>query len=169
MLTKIPPLLSQTKPWPLPPWAYSIPGHTPQHLKFEAISPKDPGLEGQQATLHACDEVVRWLWAHYSAEQNVDQAIVQKSSFVGAKEGHVVMVFVPLTVAAGGRVAGLMGRELALDSVRALEALVWRYGGRGLECEVLAGGKVKGRIEIEIKMGKGEGGGGAEAAGVESS
>lgn len=63
------------------------------------------------------------------------------------------MVFVPVTpstVAGGG--GALIERELALDSVRALEALVWRYGGRSLECEILAGGKLKGRISVDVKV-----------------
>lgn len=60
------------------------------------------------------------------------------------------MVFVPITV------GGVIGRELALDSLRALEALVWRYGGHSLECEIMAGGKLKGRISVSIKVSKAE-------------
>lgn len=65
------------------------------------------------------------------------------------------MVFVPVT----GE-AAVIGRELALGSVRALEGLVWRYGGRGLECEILEGGQLRGRISIEIKVSKGSAEGG---------
>ncbi|KAF6224740.1 hypothetical protein HO133_009933 [Letharia lupina] len=136
----------QTSPWPRAPWAYKIPGHSPQHLVFEEISAEDTGLEGQQSTLHACDEVVRWLWENYKADQNIDHAGVQTSTFSGEKEGHVVIVFVPVTV------GGAIDRELALDSVRALESLVWRYGGHSLECEILSGVKLKGRISISIKV-----------------
>lgn len=136
----------QTSPWPRAPWAYKIPGHSPQHLVFEEISAEDTGLEGQQSTLHACDEVVRWLWENYKADQNIDHAGVQTSTFSGEKAGHVVIVFVPVTV------GGAIDRELALDSVRALESLVWRYGGHSLECEILSGVKLKGRISISIKV-----------------
>lgn len=59
------------------------------------------------------------------------------------------MAFVPITGEA------VIGRELALGSVRALEGLVWRYGGVGLECEILEGGELRGRISIEIKVSKG--------------
>ena len=58
------------------------------------------------------------------------------------------MVFLPVTV------GGEIDRELALDSVRALEGLVWRYGGHSLECEIMSGGKLKGRISISIKVSK---------------
>ena len=138
----------QTSPWPKVPWAYQIPGSSPQHLLFEELSPEDTGLEGQQSTLHACDEIVRWLWEKYKVDQNVDQACVQTSSFNGKKEGYVLMVFVPITI------GGEIDRELALDSVRALEGLVWRYGGHSLECEIMSGGKLKGRISISIKVSK---------------
>ncbi|CAD6584522.1 MAG: hypothetical protein ASARMPREDX12_001686 [Alectoria sarmentosa] len=141
-------LTTQTSPWPKVPWAYQIPGFSPQHLLFEEISPQDTGLEGQQSTLHTCDEIVRWLWENYKADQNVDQACVQTSIFHGKREGHVVMVFIPITV------GGEIDRELALVSVRALEGLVWRYGGHSLECEIMSGGKPKGRISISIKVSK---------------
>lgn len=64
------------------------------------------------------------------------------------------MVFVPFTISAEGKGGGgaVIERELALDSVRALEALVWRYGGRSLECEILAGGRLKGRISVEVRV-----------------
>ena len=58
------------------------------------------------------------------------------------------MVFIPITV------GGEIDRELALVSVRALEGLVWRYGGHSLECEIMSGGKPKGRISISIKVSK---------------
>lgn len=60
------------------------------------------------------------------------------------------MVFVPFTPSTVG--GALIERELALASVRALEALVWRYGGRSLECEILSGGRLKGRISVEVKV-----------------
>ena len=60
------------------------------------------------------------------------------------------MVFIPVTV------GGVIDRELALDSVRALENLVWRYGGHSLECEILSGGILNGRISISIKVSKAE-------------
>ena len=56
------------------------------------------------------------------------------------------MVLVPVTIGA------VIDRELALDSIRSLEGLVWRYGGHSLECEILSGGKLKGRISISIKV-----------------
>ncbi len=141
-------LQSNTSPWPKAPWTYRIPGHSPQHLLFEEISPNDTGVEGQQSTLHVCDEVVRWLWEKYKADQSVDHAIIQKSSFNGKKEGHVTMVFVPITI------TDAIDRELALDGVRALENLVWRYGGHSLECEIWSEGRVKARISISIKVSK---------------
>ncbi len=58
------------------------------------------------------------------------------------------MVLVPITKGAA------IDRELALDSIRSLEGLVWRYGGHSLECEILSGGKLKGRISISIKVSK---------------
>ena len=94
--------------------------------------------------------MIRWLWASYKADQNVDRAGVETSRFNGEKEGHVVMVFVPVTIAA------VIGRELVLDSIRALEGLVWRYGGHSLECEILSEGKLKGRISISIKVSEAE-------------
>ena len=141
---------SQISPWPKAPWTYKIPSHSPQRLLFDEISPEDTGIEGQQATLHACDETVRWLWDEYRADQNVDKSFVQLSKLNGQKEGHVIMVFIPVTV------GGVIDRELALDSVRALENLVWRYGGHSLECEILSGGILNGRISISIKVSKAE-------------
>lgn len=73
---------------------------------------------------------------------------MQTSIFNGKKQGYVVMVFVPITV------GEVIDRELALDSIRSLENLVWRYGGHSLECEILSGGKLKGRISISIKVSK---------------
>ena len=59
------------------------------------------------------------------------------------------MAFVPVTAATGGSI----DRKLALASVRAMEALVWRYGGRSLECEIWeVGSKLKGRISVSIKV-----------------
>ena len=69
------------------------------------------------------------------------------------------MVFIPMPVAATTAGAVAMDRELALDSIRALEALVWRYGGCGLECEILAGGELKGRISVTVKVAEQAGGG----------
>ena len=135
-------------PWPEAPWTYKIPGHSPQHLLFEDISPGDSGIEGQQSTLHACDEIVRWLWKNYKANQAVDQSCIQKSSFNGEKEGHVVLILVPITV------SDVIDRELALDSVRSLENLVWRYGGNSLECEIWSEGRLKGRISVSVKVSK---------------
>lgn len=147
-LVKLTYLRSHTSPWPKAPWVYRIPGHLFYHLLFEEISAEETSIEGQQATLHACDEVIRWLWENYKANQNVDRACAQKSSFNGEKEGHVLLVFVPITV------GGAIDREIALDSIRALEGLVWRYGGHSLECEILLGGKLKGRISISVKVSK---------------
>ena len=56
------------------------------------------------------------------------------------------MVLVPITV------SDVIDRELALDSVRALENLIWRYGGQSLECEIWSQGRVKGRITISIRV-----------------
>lgn len=56
------------------------------------------------------------------------------------------MVFVPVTK------SDVIDRELALDGMRSLENLIWRYGGQSLECEIWSGGKVKGRISIDIKV-----------------
>lgn len=137
---------SHVWPWPKAPWIYRIPGHSPQHLLFEEISPEDTFLEGQQTTLHTCDEIIRWLWANYKAGQDVDHACMQKSAFNGKIEGHVVMVLVPITR------GDVIDRELALDSIRALENLIWRYGGHSLECEIWSGGKVKGRISITVTV-----------------
>ena len=138
----------QSHPWPWPkaPWTYIIPGHSPQHLLFEEISSENTGLEGQQSTLHACDEIVRWLWENYKEDQIVEHACMQKISFNGRTKGSVVMVFVPITK------TDVIDRELALDGMRSLENLVWRYGGQSLECEIWSGGKVKGRISIVIKV-----------------
>lgn len=61
------------------------------------------------------------------------------------------MVFVPITK------TDVIDRELALDSMRSLENLIWRYGGQTLECEIWSEGKVKGRISIVIKVLKAEG------------
>lgn len=133
-------------PWPKAPWAYKIPGHPPQHLLFDEIGPEDTGIDGQQSTLHACDEIVRWLWGNYKEGQTVDRACVQKTIFHGEMEGHVVMVLVPITI------SDHIDRELALDSVRALETQIWRYGGHSLECEIWSGGRVRGRISISIKV-----------------
>ncbi len=58
------------------------------------------------------------------------------------------MVFVPITI------TDAIDRELALDGVRALENLVWRYGGHSLECEIWSEGRVKARISISIKVSK---------------
>lgn len=71
---------------------------------------------------------------------------MQKSAFNGKIEGHVVMVLVPITR------GDVIDRELALDSIRALENLIWRYGGHSLECEIWSGGKVKGRISITVTV-----------------
>ena len=71
---------------------------------------------------------------------------MQVSRFAGEKEGNVIMVFVPTLT------GGEIDRELALDSVRALENLVWRYGGHSLECEIFSSGKLKGRISISVKV-----------------
>ena len=76
----------------------------------------------------------------------VDHACLQKSSFNGEQKGHVVMVLVPITV------SDVIDRELALDSIRALENLIWRYGGHSLECEIWSGGRVKGRISISVTV-----------------
>lgn len=141
-------LQSHTSLWPKVPWAYKIPGPSFYHLLFEEISTQETGVEGQQATLHACDEIIRWLWENYKADQSVDKACVQSSPFNGEVKGQVVLVFVPITI------GGVIDREIALDSIRALEALVWRYGGHSLECEILLGGKPKGRISISVKMSK---------------
>lgn len=141
-------LRSHTTPWPKVPWTYNIPGHSPQHLVFENISPEDTGLEGQQSVLHACDEIIRWLWANYKEDQIIDHAIVQKSVFRGEKEGRVLVVLVPIMV------SDWIERDMALDSIRALENLVWRYGGHSLECEIQLGGKVKGRISISVTVTK---------------
>ena len=137
---------SRTSPWPKPPWAYKIPGHTSQCLIFETTSPEDTGIEGQQSALHACDEVIRWLWENYKEKQAVDEAHVQKVSFNGEKEGHVSMFFLPVTV------TDSINRELALDSVKSMEALIWRYGGHSVECEIWSGGSLKGRIWISITV-----------------
>ena len=56
------------------------------------------------------------------------------------------MVFVPVTK------SDVIDREVALDGMRSLENLIWRYGGQSLECEIWSGGKVKGRISIDIKV-----------------
>ena len=56
------------------------------------------------------------------------------------------MVLVPNTV------TDVINRELALDSIRSMEALIWRYGGHSLECEIWAGKSLKGRISISIKV-----------------
>ena len=61
------------------------------------------------------------------------------------------MVFVPITE------TDVIDRELALDSMRSLENLIWRYGGQTLECEIWSQGKVKGRISIVIKVSNAEG------------
>ena len=58
------------------------------------------------------------------------------------------MLLVPITV------SDVIGRELALDGIRALENLVWRYGGHSLECEIWSGGRVRGRISISIEVSK---------------
>ena len=137
---------SHTSPWPKPPWAYQIPGHSPQSLMFEEISPEDTGIEGQQSALHACDEVVRWLWENYKEHQVVEQSYVQKVNFNGKKEGHVAMFFLPITV------TDTIDRELALDSLRSMEILIWRYGGHSVECEIWSGGKAKGRIWISVTV-----------------
>ena len=137
---------SHTSPWPKPPWAYQIPGRIPRYLRFEEISPEDTGVEGQQTALHACDEVVRWLWENFKEHQVVGQAHMQKVSFNGKRQGHVAMVFLPITV------TDTIDRELALDSVRSMEALIWRYGGHTLECEIWSGGKAKGRIWISVTV-----------------
>ena len=76
---------------------------------------------------------------------------MQKISFNGQTRGSVVMVFVPITK------TDVIDRELALDSMRSLENLIWRYGGQTLECEIWSEGKVKGRISIVIKVLKAEG------------
>ena len=71
---------------------------------------------------------------------------MEKISFNGGTKGSVVMVFVPISK------TDVIDRELALDSLRSLENLIWRYGGQTLECEIWSGGKVKGRISIVIKV-----------------
>ena len=76
---------------------------------------------------------------------------MQKITFNGRTTGSVVMVFVPITK------TDAIDRELALDSMRSLENLIWRYGGQTLECEIWSQGKVKGRISIVIKVSKAEG------------
>ena len=75
---------------------------------------------------------------------------MQKISFNGRARGSVVMVFVPITK------SDVIDRELALESMRSLENLIWRYGGQTLECEIWSEGKVKGRISIVIKVSKAE-------------
>ena len=60
----------------------------------------------------------------------------------------MVLILVPITV------SDVIDRELALDSVRSLENLVWRYGGHSLECEIWSEGRVKGRISISVKVSK---------------
>ena len=56
------------------------------------------------------------------------------------------MVFVP------NRDTDVIDRETALDSLRSLENLIWRYGGHSLECEIWAGQSLKGRISISVKV-----------------
>lgn len=96
--------------------------------------------------LHACDEIFRWLWENLKEDQAVDRVCLQKSSFNGEKQGYVVVVLLPVSVGVS------IDRELALDSLRSLETLVWRYGGHGLECEIWSGGKFRGRISASIKV-----------------
>ena len=71
---------------------------------------------------------------------------MEKVLFNGEAKGSVLMVFVPITK------SDVIDRELALDSIRSLENLIWRYGGQSLECEIWSEGKAKGRISIEIKV-----------------
>ena len=73
------------------------------------------------------------------------------------------MLLVPITV------SDVIGRELALDSMRALENLIWRYGGHSLECEIWSGGRVRGRISISITVSKTEGVGVSDTVAVASS
>ena len=73
------------------------------------------------------------------------------------------MLLVPITV------SDVIGRELALDSIRALENLVWRYGGHSLECEIWSGGRVRGRISISITVSKTEDVGVSDTVAVASS
>ena len=73
---------------------------------------------------------------------------MQKIGFNGGTKGSVVLVFIPITK------TDVIDRELALDSMRSLENLIWRYGGQSLECEIWSEGKVKGRISIVIKVSK---------------
>ena len=71
---------------------------------------------------------------------------MEKITFNGVTRGSVVMVFVPITK------TDVIDRELALDSMRSLENLIWRYGGQTLECEIWSEGKLKGRISIVITV-----------------
>ena len=73
------------------------------------------------------------------------------------------MLLVPITV------SDVIGRELALDSMRALENLVWRYGGHSLECEIWSEGRVRGRISISITLSKTEDVGVSDTVAVASS
>ena len=89
---------------------------------------------------------MRWLWENYKQNQAVDKPHVQKVGFNGETKGFVTMMFLPITV------TDTIDRELALDSVRSMEALIWRYGGHTVECEIWSGVKLKGRIWISVTV-----------------